>query len=200
MEKIILTDIDGVILSWDDAFDNFMNRNGFNSCMNIENTYSIPSRYGMTDETGYYFVNKFNESEGIANLKPFADSIEYVEKLIKLGFQFIAVSSVGDKQQTKNYRIQNLQNYFGNTFNEIVCLPAGTNKTEELSRWSNLEYFWIEDNIHQAEAGYNVGLSPILINHSYNFHYNTKLFPTVNVTTPWKEIYSIICNRYNLIV
>ena len=73
-----------------------------------------------------------------------------------------------------------------------------TSKYDTLGRWSGSGYFWLEDHMRQAEAGYEQGLKPILFSKPYNRHYSTDLFPTVSEVSPWKDLYQIIERQYNL--
>ena len=83
-------------------------------------------------------------------------------------------------------------------FDEIVCLEMGSSKATELTRWEGSGYFWIEDHMRQAEAGHEAGLKTVLIDHPYNSHYKTDLFPTVSYTKPWEEIYDMVCKEYGI--
>jgi hypothetical protein len=65
-------------------------------------------------------------------------------------------------------------------------------------QWADTGYFWIEDHMRQAEAGHEAGLRPLLINHPYNHHYGTDLFPKVSFETPWAEIVNIVRNEYRV--
>jgi len=197
MKKIILTDCDGVLVNWNDGFDKFMLEQGYPRIPWTDHEYSIAVRHGITHQQAQKFVAEFNESSRIANLGPFADSVEYVKKLADEGFRFIVVTSISDAPQANFYRTQNLISIFGDIFDEIVCLEMGISKAHELQRWAGTGYFWIEDHMRQAEAGYEVGLRTILINHPYNAHYGTDLFPKVSYKSPWQEIYAMVHNVYD---
>lgn len=199
MKKIILTDCDGVLLYWVGGFDKFMASKGHAMKSNGMSHYDISDRYeNVTDKVGNDFVREFNHSASIADLPPYMDAPIYVKKLADFGFSFIAVTSLSDKKEAKNYRIQNLRSIYGDVFDDVVCLAQGSNKFETLLSWQDTGYFWIEDHEKQAEAGYLAGLSPILIEHPYNKHYDNKNFPTVGPDNPWKEIYHIVAKEYNL--
>ena len=196
LEKIILTDCDGVLLKWEDGFDRFMKSKGHDRIIDTEAEYSMALRYGIPMRRAQEYVNEYNESSMMTNLEAFADSVEYVGELAKQGFRFIAVTSLSDKPEAKVYREENLKNLFGDIFDEVVCLATGASKAHVLMRWADTGYYWIEDHMRQAEAGYEAGLRTILIRHPYNMHYETDLFPTVSYTTPWKEIYKHVMNTY----
>jgi FMN phosphatase YigB (HAD superfamily) len=198
MEKRILTDCDGVLLKWEDGFDAFMLSKGFVRRAGTEADYSMALRYGVTTRQTQEFIKEYNESDAMATLKPFADSIEYVAKLADMGFRFTAVTSMSDHPDAKTYRTQNLKTLFGDVFDEVVCLEMGASKANVLMRWADSKLFWIEDHMRQAEAGHEAGLRTVLINHPYNTHYTTDLFPKVSFETPWKEIYNLVREVYGI--
>lgn len=197
-EKLILTDADGVLCRWNTGFNKFMASNGILELPDTDTEYSIAIRYGITPQHAFALIKEFNEGPYIAELEPFADSVNYISRLADKGFRFIVVTSLSDSPHAKYHRSKNLQNIFGNVFDEINCLEMGINKTNELSRWKDSGYFWIEDHTQQAEAGHSVGLKPVLINHPHNAFYKTELFPSVSFEKPWEEIYRMIEIEYNL--
>lgn len=196
MKKIIITDCDGVLLRWEEAFDIYMVTKGHTRLLNTADEYNMALRYGLSTVQTIAYIKEFNEGPLIENLAPFQDSVEYVTKLAALGFRFIAVTSVSDHPDAKKYRTINLTNLFGDVFDDIICLEMNASKAAVLLQWADTGYFWIEDHMRQAEAGHEAGLRTILINHPYNKHYKTDLFPTVSYETPWKDIFKIVSNAY----
>jgi FMN phosphatase YigB (HAD superfamily) len=197
-EKIILTDADGVLVDWNTGFDTFMRLGGFPRIPNTDSDYSIAIRHNVSMNQATECVKEFNESRNITSLAAFADSVEYVTKLANLGFKCIVVTSISDHPDAHAYRTENLNNLFGDVFQEINCITMGASKAEILKRWQDTGYFWIEDHMRQAEAGHEAGLKTVLISHPYNDHYHTDLFPKVSFDTPWKDIYHMVCKDYNL--
>ena len=198
MEKIILTDVDGVLLCWEDGFDAFIKNKGYQRIPNTDTEYSMAVRYGITVKQSMDYVKEYNEGEAMSCLLPFADSVKYVTKLANKGFRFIAVTSMSDNPGAKTRRTQNLKNLFGDVFDEVVCLEMNASKAHALMRWADSGYFWIEDHMRQAEAGHEAGLRTVLINHSYNSHYTTDLFSIVSHEHPWEEIYKMVCEAYGI--
>lgn len=195
-EKIILTDVDGCLVNWNDAFSSFMENRGLPQLPDSDHEYSLATRHGISIHEVMPLIKEFNEGQCIEFLKPFADSVEYVNKFADAGFRFIVVTSISSAPLAKHFRTLNLHSLFGDVFDEIHCIEMGASKAHILQTWADSNYFWIEDHMRQAEAGYEAGLKTILVNHPYNSHYKTDLFPTVSYTTPWKEIYEIITQDY----
>jgi FMN phosphatase YigB (HAD superfamily) len=196
MDKHILTDCDGVLLRWEEGFDSFITERGHPRIPGTDTEYSMALRYGITMKQAMAYIKEYNESDAMASLKPFADSVEYVAKLANMGFRFTAVTSMSDHPDAKMHRTNNLKALFGDVFDEVVCLEMGASKAHVLMRWADSGYYWIEDHMRQAEAGHEAGLRTVLINHPYNNHYKTDLFPVVSYETPWKDIYKLVCNTY----
>ena len=197
-DKIILTDCDGVLCNWNKGFNEFMDERGMPQLPNTDNEYSLALMHGISVKKAGALIREFNEGPWIADLESFADSIKYVQWLADLGFRFIVVTSISDAPSAKYYRDFNLFKLFGNVFDEINCIEMGASKAHILKRWEGTGYFWIEDHMRQAEAGHEAGLKTVLISHPYNSHYTTDLFPTVSYTSPWKEIYNMVCKDYNV--
>ena len=200
MEKsqIILSDCDGCLANWNDSFDRFMKSNNIGRVPNTDSKYSIADRYGISWDNAISYVKKFNDSEHIANLDPLLDSVEYVKKLSEHGFRFTVISSLGNSENSKKYRRQNLTQLFGNVFDEIHCISIHESKRNLLEGWKNSKYFWIEDHHDNATIGLELGLKSVLIKHPYNSEHNTFDGHVVNLPTPWKQIYNEVCKEYNL--
>jgi hypothetical protein len=49
MDKLILTDVDGVLLNWEYAFNIWMQRHGYKLGKNA-NSYDMGERYDLTDK------------------------------------------------------------------------------------------------------------------------------------------------------
>lgn len=198
MDKIILTDCDGVLVNWNDAFDQYMHGQGYPRVPDTDACYNIPDRHGVDHDTAMDAIRYFNNSEHIKNLQPFADATKYVSMLADHGFKFVVLSSLSDTSHAHAARTENLNSIFGDIFLEINCISIGADKAPVLQGWKDSNYYWIEDHVGHAVTGFNLGLKSVLINHPYNNHYKDNNFPIVSNNTPWEEIYSIICKDYNL--
>jgi len=198
MKKIILTDADGVLVTWLDGFEVFMFNKGYRVLPYTNHIYSMAERYNISYDKSRELVQEFNESPYIEHLPPYLDSTEYIPKLVDHGFKFVCISSLSDHPDAAQYRRKNLENLYGENFLEIMCLEIGSYKKPALMSWEGSGFFWIEDHIKNAEAGHHLGLKTVLIQHDHNQHYDTEEFPIVGPKNPWKQIYELICKEYNL--
>lgn len=196
----ILTDADGCLLNWNKRFCEVMAAKGLPQIPGTESDYSIGNRHGISHEEAFKHLMEFNHSEHMRDLEAFADAELYVPKIAALGFSFIVVTSISDLESAKDNRVANLQMRFGDVFEEVHCLKMGESKGYILDQnWGGSELFWIEDHNKQAEAGYEAGLKTVLIDHPYNRHIQTDLFPRVSNDTPWEDIYNLVLEEYGLV-
>ena len=187
--KVILTDIDGVCLDWEQDFNRWMIGNGH--ILVNPDAYKVHDRFTISTSEAKKVVREFNESAKICFLKPFRDSVYYIKLLHeKHGFVFHCVTSLTKDPAAQELRKMNLQRYFGQTaFEKFIYADTGSDKDEVLMPYKNTNLYWIEDKPINAELGIKYGLKSILMFHKYNEHYtNEHIIKVIN----WKGIYDII--------
>ena len=186
---VILTDVDGVLLSWTHSFEWWMKRKGYKK---KETSYFVDKQYGISDEQARVLVDHFNESAAIGFLPPLRDAIKYVRKFHEeRGAVFHAITSFGQERYAVQLREQNLKRVFGETvFERIHCLPCGGDKTEALKRYQDSGWIWVEDHAINANVGNELGLNAFLMSHPYNW--GSTLNEGVKRVDTWKEIYESI--------
>jgi len=189
LKKTILTDVDGVLLNWEYAFDVWMNEQGFKKQEGEEFAYGMNIRYSIEKSQAKKLIKIFNESAVMGFLPPLRDAVEYVTKLADEGWTFHAITSMSTQYHAKKLREQNLDKLFGEgVFTEVTCLGTGADKDEALSVYENSKMWWIEDKVENAIAGAKAGLKPIVMEHGHNM--NTEHdFP---VAKNWGDIYNIV--------
>jgi len=192
-KKIILTDIDGVILDWEYAFDIYLQTHGFNKVPGGNLKYDIGKRYGIDREQGKKLIKIFNESAHIGFLPPLRDAMYYVKRLHEEhGYVFHAITSLSKDPNACKLRTMNLQKLFGETtFEKFVYLDTGADKDFELEPYRDSGYYWIEDKIVNCQTGRDMGLKSLLVEHGHNMDYEDNAIPRVK---NWKQIYEIITN------
>lgn len=195
--KLILTDVDGVLLNWNDAFDQHMLKLGHTLIPEHSNKYSLSKRFGVDRVEMDTIVSNFNESDHVKNLPPFRDSIKGVNLLMELGYRFVAITNIGGSKQSAYNRTHNLNEVFGDgVFEEIICLPMGESKYKTLMRWEGNDMYWIEDKFSNALDGHSLGFRAVLVDAEYNRDFSTTRFPRVSNETPWADIISIMVKDY----
>ena len=194
-EKVILTDVDGVLLDWVYAFTQWMERHKYQEVENGETEYDIGLRYGMeTELEKERVVRMFNESAWIRKLPPLRDAIKYVRKLHEEhGYVFRVISSLSTDTYAGHLRTKNLNEMFGPTvFESFVYLDTGADKDEALLPYEGTGCFWIEDKPENALLGRKLGLESILVDHPFNKNSFVGDMPRAK---NWKEIYEFIVGQ-----
>ena len=184
---IILTDCDGVLLDWCQSFHWYMHRKGFKGVN--PTAYEMNVYYDIERSYSKELCKTFCESAEIGFLGPLRDSIKYVRKLHEEhGAVFHCITSMSDNPYAIKLREQNLETLFGKgVFERLVCLPCGADKNEELERYRDSDFIWVEDKPENANLGAEMGLNTYLIDHPYNS--SSDLHDEVKRVNNWKEIY-----------
>ena len=187
-DKVILTDVDGVLLDWEYAFTQWMERHEYKQVEGGENHYDMGQRYGLGDLEKNRLVRMFNESAWIRKLPPLRDAIKYVRKLHEEhGYIFRVISSLSEDTYAGHLRTKNLIEMFGPTvFETYVYLDTGADKNDALEMYRDSGCYWIEDKCENAQLGDDIGLDSIIIDHAFNQNFYGKRAKN------WKEIYEII--------
>ncbi len=186
-ERIILTDVDGVLLNWGYAFKVWMEERGHE--LQDAEVYKVDEMFQLERAYSKKLVRHFNESAAIGFLPPLRDAIHYVRKLHEEhGYVFHAITSLSLDPHAARLREENLKKLFGETaFAKVVCLDTGADKDEALEPYRDSNFVWIEDKVENAEVGDKLGLDSILIEHGYNM--DNKDFPLMK---NWKEVYNYL--------
>lgn len=190
MDKIILTDADGVLLDWEWAFSVWMREKGYTMTEGAKNSYYLHEHYQELDQKdAKKIVKQFNESAAIGFLPALRDSTYYVKRLHEEhGYQFRVITSLSKNKDAQRLRDMNLRKIFGDAIETIICLDTGADKDEALEPYKNSGLWWIEDKPQNADVGYELGLSSLLVEHGHNMDHICN-YPVVK---NWKEIYEII--------
>jgi len=190
MSNVILTDADGVLLSWEYAFHEWMQFSGNVPDIGYKQYYDISKQYPALDD-GMIHVKEFNASAAIGFLPPHRDAQYYVKLLHENhGYRFVVLTSFGTEPHAVELRRRNLVKLFGDIFDEIICLETNETKEEKLielyAKYGNVP--WIEDHPVNVDLGIEAGLDGYLMEHKHNLRYDG----SAKVVTNWLEIYNHI--------
>lgn len=187
MTKLILTDVDGVLLDWEGAFHNWMESQGFER--NGIATYDMHVAYGQKKAHVKALIREFNNSAWICCLEPLRDAVEGVQMLVDAGYRFGAITSLSLDPYAAKLREQNLKEVFGDVFDFVVCLDTGADKNEALAPYKDSGLYWIEDKPENAALGADLGLKSLLVRHDHNADFT---YDGVKVVDNWAQIVEII--------
>jgi hypothetical protein len=190
-QKLILTDVDGVLLDWEYAFDIYMQQHGFNKIADGGLKYNIGTRYNISSDQGKKLIKIFNESAHIGFLPPLRDAMYYVKKLVEEhGYRFHAITALSLDPNACELRKMNLQKLFGKVaFDKFVFVDTGADKDQALEPYRDSGCFWVEDKIVNCQLGRDFGLRSLLMEHGHNMEYDDPEIPRVR---NWREIYEIV--------
>ena len=193
-KKIIVTDVDGVLLNWEDAFQIWMEHQGFKKVKGHQFIYNAAEQFGLNKAEGKKWVRLFNQSAAIGFLPPLRDAQEIVRLLHNnYGYRFVVCTSLSKDVNAQELRTRNLEKIFGNVFEEFVYLDTGADKDEALYKLAKKYrgYLWIEDKLENCDAGAVVDFEPVLMEHGYNMNEEHDYF----VARDWEDIYLQIINK-----
>jgi len=190
MEKLILTDADGVLLDWEWAFSVWMREKGYTMTEGAKTSYYLHEHYAELDQKdAKKIVKQFNESAAIGFLPALRDSTYYVKRPHEEhGYQFRVITSLSKNKDAQRLRDMNLRKIFGDAIEQVICLDTGADKDEALAPYEGSGLWWIEDKPSNADCGSNLGLNAILVEHGHNMDHLCN-YPVVK---NWKEIYELI--------
>tara|TARA_B100000214_G_C23850472_1_gene573131 strand:+ start:240 stop:857 length:618 start_codon:yes stop_codon:yes gene_type:complete len=198
--RIILTDVDGVLLEWENHFTNWMlQRSYFNDkgkkvypytlLDGKENTYEMAERFGLTIPEIRKEIREFNKSAWMATQCPMHESQTWVKLLHAEGWTFIPITSQTSDIPAQEVRKKRLTELFGDVFYNYHILDTGADKDNALAEFHNTGLYWVEDKPKNALAGLNYGLKPIIIDHPYNRDFN---HPEITRVNNWKEVHKLL--------
>ena len=205
--RIILTDVDGVLLEWEHHFTEWMlQRSYFDNEVgegyvgkkvypyklldDKQDTYEMAERFGLTKTEVRKEIREFNKSAWMGNQPPILESQTWVKLLAAEGWTFIPITSQTSDIPAQLLRKKRLGELFGDhIFTNYHILDTGADKDSALAEFHNTGLYWVEDKPKNAVAGLKYGLKPILIDHPYIRDFN---HPEVIRVSNWKQIHSLL--------
>jgi len=199
--RIILTDVDGVLLEWEHHFTKWMlertlfdergaRYHPFRLLPDKQNTYEMAERFGITKTEVRKQIREFNRSAWMGTQRPMLESQTWVKLIAAEGWTFIPITSQTSDKPAQELRKRRLGELFGeHIFTNYHILGTGADKDSALAEFHGTGLYWVEDKPANALAGLNYGLKPILIDHPYNRDFN---HPEIIRVSNWKEIHSLL--------
>jgi hypothetical protein len=191
-ERIILTDVDGVLLEWEKHFREWMEKRGYKQKAGAEKRYSMYQRYGISISEKEKLIREFNNSAWMSIQEPMPESQTWVKLLAAEGWTFVPITSQTRDIPAQQLRKRRLEELFGPIFQNFFILDTGEDKDAALAEFHGTGLYWVEDKWTNAKLGLDYGLTPLLYNHPYNQGFSHKEIRRVN---NWKHIYKVINDR-----
>ena len=199
--RIILTDVDGVLLEWEHHFTKWLqlrsyfdkngNRNYPYKLLDAKHDdYDMSKRFGISKETISQEIREFNRSAWMGTQRPMLESQTWVKLLHAEGWTFVPITSQTSDIPGQALRKKRLGELFGeHVFSNYHILGTGADKDSALANFHDTGLYWVEDKPKNALAGLSYGLKPILIDHPYNRDFN---HPDIRRVNNWKQIHEML--------
>jgi hypothetical protein len=186
-DKLILTDVDNVLVRWGDGFDRFirgvLGRDPVGHCDDFER---IAHWLGIEQEEVYPLISTYHhDHRGLLSLEAYEDAACYVPLLAEAGWRFIAVSALRNDGDAEVMRRENLRALFGDAIVDLHL--TGGDKSAVLAAYPSA--VWVEDAWKYALQGHAAGHRTFLIERPYNRGVSHD-GPTV--VNGWNDIYSAL--------
>ena len=147
--RIILTDVDGVLLEWEHHFTKWMLQrtlfdergaryHPYRLLPNKENTYEMAERFGLTVTEIRKEIREFNRSAWMGTQRPMMESQTWVKLLAAEGWTFIPITSQTSDIPAQELRKKRLTELFGkNVFQNYFIFDTGASKDAALNEFRN---------------------------------------------------------------
>ena len=191
--RIILTDVDGVLLEWEFHFTKWMVSRGYKLKDNFVSEYDMQKRFEDNTVDIKVKIREFNRSAWMSTQPPMPDSQTWVKLLHAEGWTFIPITSQTSDIPAQELRKRRLEELFGkNVFQNYFIFDTGSGKDSALAEFHGTGLWWVEDKWTNALAGLKFGLKPLFINHAYNQEYS---HPDITRVNNWQEIHKIVSKK-----
>jgi len=190
--RIILTDVDGVLLEWENHFTKWMISRGAKLKNEFKAEYDMQRRFVDATEDIKLAIREFNKSAWMGTQPPMPESQTWIKLLHAEGWTFIPISSQTSDIPAQELRKRRLEELFGEyAFYNFHILETGQDKDDILAEFHGTGLWWVEDKWTNALAGLKYGLKPLFIDHPYNREYS---HPDITRVNNWKQIHEIVSN------
>lgn len=189
----IITDIDGVLLDWNNGFDvwlkNVKHIKGKHDC--APTTYGMQDKYNLTDKQILTLINEFNSTEDFGHLQGIRDAVDVVPNIISdEQFDWFWISCFlpvnGSNQLVRERRNRNIYTSF-NRYIPGICLELRESKINSLMTFDANNSIFVEDSLHHAQDSAECGFKTFLIDYPYNQSEKPLSSKIIRVKT-WAEI------------
>ena len=183
--SLILTDIDGVVLQWESAYENYMKSIGLDPLHFKDRIHKIdPKTLGITfTEESRRFVEQFQSDPIYGNLPPFEDALRGIHRLHSEGWTFIGITCCGTNETIVRLRHENIEKYFPNIFTKIHTLEVYDSKENCLKQYEPA--VWVDDIPRHVLSGINCNHETYWLKRYPDFgHFD----PRCSIVSNWDEI------------
>jgi len=194
MDRVIITDIDGVALDWEGHFHSYMSSQGHQRAHETPSYWQETYYPHLSELEARKMIYHYNTSAWIMDMPTHKDSRSGIARLVDAGYKFLAVTAMGLDPYTLEARIYNLEKRFGrDVFVDVITTDMydEDSKREPLTNNFQEGRYWIEDKPSNAVMGAEIGYNTILMNHPYNAEFDETAHGIKRVSC-WAQICDLI--------
>lgn len=167
--KVIATDVDGVLLSWQSGLPYFAQKYNLPLehilDMIQDDKFVEPGKlFGCDDSLGKQLIEKYNCSDFIRYLAPYIDALRQVNKLKKT-HDFVAVTALGNSIDARLNRQFNLNALFPGAFQDVYMCGHDESKeiilTKVRLKYGSRVKFYVDDLAHHCDSASDILNCPV---------------------------------------
>lgn len=157
--KTIILDCDGVLLDWELSFSYWLLANKRITVVGRPTSWDLSKWIGRSEEECFSFIREFNSSYLFADVLPTSGTMRVVRDWWQRKFDLIVLSCYKTNSKSELNRIYNLQEMYGNVFEEIISLPLRASKQPHLKALyeAHGQCIFVDDNPLYAVQGASEG-------------------------------------------
>ena len=195
MADLIVTDVDGVLLDWENHFHNYMLSQGHRRAYDAEPSYWQEQHYpDLSKIEARKMVYHYNTSAWMLGIPSFRDARSGVARLYEEGYKFVAITAMGTDPFSRDARMINLEREFGyGVFEDVICTDMydPDSKRDALAKYGGYGRYWIEDKPANAVLGTEYGYKSVLMSHLHNEEFDESEHGIKRVSG-WSDICDLI--------
>jgi FMN phosphatase YigB (HAD superfamily) len=184
--KILLTDIDGVLVNWDEGFMQWLSEEKGYTIVDPKESHDIHVRLGVPIGVGSDLIKEFHTKEAFSKLRAFPDAVEYLNKFYEEGWIIRAISAANNTPYTQRAREANLKTEFGDIFSSVELTGLHQSKKDALVNYPKGSV-WVDDLPRHTVSGVECGHRSFLRSWPHNEQFE---HPEVIRISDWSEIYA----------
>jgi FMN phosphatase YigB (HAD superfamily) len=153
--KLILCDIDEIVLNWIDGFQNYLEELNYKKIADLKHAYWVNLAYEI-DIDSKILVDRFNNSEMFANLELVPGALEGINSLKSMGYHLVAISAVPNTSKIFSSRLKNFEKHFSQSPFDGYCFVGNKEKRPLLETFQ--PFVFIEDNPQHISCAIDLGI------------------------------------------
>lgn len=163
-KKVILTDIDGIVVKWQSGLPFFAAKHNMPTDVMLEMIVderfrSMSEIFGCSEEFSETLMVEYNNSSFIRFLQGYDDALVVINRL-KQDYDFVAITALGNTPTASLNRVANLNTLFPSAFKETMVVDMGESKTgrylEAKKKYGDRIVCFIDDLAINLEDCHNV--------------------------------------------